>query len=405
MTDLQKAFSRLQNEPEWKIKEAEAKALKEAKTSQAKPAAPSPKAQPKGAGARSTPTAIAPDVAPAKPAPDKAKTVEKKFAELANAPAPSKAEVKSAVDQLAEKNNLSSEVKDDVIANALKIREEFGKQDKPFIEEMRKFVEQQKPNLEEIRSSSKRQALIDFGARLAEESSKRGRESHGKGIAGLLSAAAASTPTLSAAAAKMQDLEATAKKNFAQLKMDQTKYEFALQKGDMQSATTLAGQIRQGQQQDKALQFQIAKAQDDAKMEARKLAQTGSYYDTIKARQPENIMSLATQLMKDPAFKGSQNDAITQAAHLLKGGIPADIRAGTASSANLEKALTAISTKYPLLKIMKPSDSEYPAMKAAYDADVRAAYARHGGGGISDALPSSNATSMAAKGFKNLGAE
>jgi hypothetical protein len=388
MTGLQKFMSRFQNEPEWKIKEAEAKAMKEAKASQAKPTAPSPKVQPKGQAARSTPAAIAPDVAPAKPAPEKVKTVEKKFAELANAPTPSKAQVKSAVDQLAEKNNLSGEVKDDVIANALKIREEFGKQDKPFIEEMRKFVEQQKPNLEEIRGSSKRQALIDFGARLAEESSKRGRESHGKGIAGLLSAAAASTPTLSAAAAKMQDLEATAKKNFAQLKMDQTKYEFALQKGDMQSATTLAGQIRQGQQQDKTLQFQIAKAQDDAKMEERKLAQTAGYYDTIKARQPENIMSLATQLMKDPAFKGSQNDAITQAAHLLKGGIPADIRAGTASSANLDKALKDISTKYPLLKIMKTTDPEYPSMKAAYDRDVAAAYARHGNAGISGAVPS-----------------
>jgi hypothetical protein len=126
--------------------EAAAAAQKEA----SKPT-PSTKPQPKGAAARSTPAAIAPDVAPAKPAPEKVKTAEKKFAELANAPAPSKAEVKSAVDQLAEKNNLSSEVKDDVIANALKIREEFGKQDKPFIEEMRKFVEQQKPNLEEIR--------------------------------------------------------------------------------------------------------------------------------------------------------------------------------------------------------------------------------------------------------------
>jgi hypothetical protein len=71
----------------------------------------------------------------------------------------------------------------------------------------------------------------------------------------------------------------------------------------------------------------------------------------------------------------------------------------------LDKALKDVAAKYPLLKIMKTTDAEYPSMKAAYDADVRAAYARHGGAGISDALPSSNATSMAAKGFKNLGAE
>jgi hypothetical protein len=181
----------------------------------------------------------------------------------------------------------------------------------------------------------------------------------------------------------MQELETAAKQNHAKLKMEQMKYEVSLQKGDMQTAATMAGQIRQSQQAEKTLAFQMAKAQDDAKMEERKLAQTGSYYDTLKARQPENIMSLANQLMKDPSFKGTQNDAIAQAAHLLKGGVPANIRAETANSANLEKALKDIDAnfKYKMLALMDPSDPKYAPLKAAYDAERQEAYARHGGAG------------------------
>jgi hypothetical protein len=117
------------------------------------------------------------------------------------------------------------------------------------------------------------------------------------------------------------------------------------------------------------------------------MAQTGAYYKSISARQPENVMSLAKELMQDPTFKGTQNDAIEKAAYLLKGGISAGIRSDTASAANLDKALKDISTKYPLLKIMKTTDPEYPSMKAAYDQDVAAAYARHGNAGISGAVP------------------
>jgi hypothetical protein len=396
MTGLQKFMSRFQNEPEWKIKEAEAKAMKEAKASQAKPAAPSPKVQPKGQAARSTPAAVAPDVVAA-PAPAKEKPIERRYEDLANAPKPSKAQVKSAVNELAEKYNLSPDIKEDVMKTAKEIRNELDKENAPMLDELRKAIEAQKPDTEAMRNRGIGQALAEFGFKFAAEAAKPGAK--------FLGSAAAASPALSAASAKMQELETAANQNFAKLKLDQTKYEVALKKGDMQAASTLAAQIRQGQQQDRAFQLQLAQAQDNAQLEREKMAMTGDYYRSITSRQPENVMSLATQLMKDPAFKGTQNDAIEKAAYLLKGGISAGIRSDTASAANLDKALKDITAKYPLLKIMKTSDPEYASMKAAYDRDVRDAYARHGGAGISDALPSSNATNMAAKGFKNLGAE
>ena len=395
MTGLQKFMSRFQNEPEWKIKEAEAKAMKEAKVSQAKPAAPSPKAQPKGQAARSTPDYVAPDQVP--PAPAKEKPIDRRYEDLANAPKPSKAQVKSAVNELAEKYNLSPDIKEDVMKTAKEIRNELDKENTPMLEELRKAIDAQKPDTEGMRNRGIGQALADFGFKFAAEAAKPG--------ARFLGSAAAASPSLSAASAKMQELETAANQNFAKLKLDQTKYEVALKKGDMQAASTLAAQIRQGQQQDRAFQLQLAQAQDNAQLEREKMAMTGDYYRSITSRQPENVMSLAKQLMQDPTFKGTQNDAIEKAAYLLKGGVAAGIRSDTASAANLDKALKDITAKYPLLKIMKTSDPEYASMKAAYDADVRSAYARHGGAGISDALPSSNATNMAAKGFKNLGAE
>ena len=377
MTGLQKFMSRFQNEPEWKIKEAEAKAMKEAKVSQAKPAAPSPKAQPKGQAARSTPDYVAPDQVP--PAPAKEKPIDRRYEDLANAPKPSKAQVKSAVNELAEKYNLSPDIKEDVMKTAKEIRNELDKENAPMLEELRKAIDAQKPDTEAMRNKGIGQALAEFGFKFAAEAAKPG--------ARFLGSAAAASPALSAASAKMQELETAANQNFAKLKLDQTKYEVALKKGDMQAASTLAAQIRQGQQQDRAFQLQLAQAQDNAQLEREKMAMTGDYYRSITSRQPENVMSLAKQLMQDPTFKGTQNDAIEKAAYLLKGGIPAGIREGTTSAANLDKALKDITAKYPLLKIMKTSDSEYASMKAAYDRDVQDAYARHGGAGISGAVP------------------
>ena len=348
---------------------------------ESKPAAPSPKAQPKGQAARSTPAAVAPDVVAA-PAPAKEKPIERRYEDLANAPKPSKAQVKSAVNELAEKYNLSPDIKEDVMKTAKEIRNELDKENAPMLDELRKAIEAQKPDTEAMRNRGIGQALAEFGFKFAAEAAKPGAK--------FLGSAAAASPALSAASAKMQELETAANQNFAKLKLDQTKYEVALKKGDMQSASTLAAQIRQGQQQDRAFQLQLAQAQDNAQLEREKMAMTGDYYRSITSRQPENVMSLATQLMKDPAFKGTQNDAIEKAAYLLKGGISAGIRSDTASAANLDKALKDITAKYPLLKIMKTSDPEYASMKAAYDRDVQDAYARHGGAGISGAVPTAS---------------
>jgi hypothetical protein len=387
MTGLQKLLSRVQNEPEWKIKEAEAKALKEATAKKTKPSAPAAptanRPQPKGSGARSTPAYVALDEIP--PAPKK--DLVKQYADLSDSagiPKPSPKFVKSAVEELAEKNNLNKSEEDALLESTEKILNRLEARDKPSKDKLNKDIEDQKPDIEGMRQRGIGQALADFGFKWAAAAAKPG--------ARFLESGAEASPALGAAAAKMQEAETLAKQNYAKLRLDQTKYEVALQKGNMQLAATTAGQIRQGQQADKTLQFQIAKAKDELEMEKAKLAQTGAYYNSIAGRQPENVMSLARQLMQDPAFKGTQNDAIEKAAYLLKGGVAAGIRGETASAANLDKALKDIDAniKYQMLTIMDPSNPKYASLKAAYDAERRAAYVRHGNAGISGAVPAAS---------------
>jgi len=317
-------------------------------------------------------------VVPPKAAPEK--TVRSLEDALAG-PKPSKAEVKSAVAQLAEQQGLGKSDKDDVMANALKIREEFDKQNKPILDRLNAAIEAQKPDEQAIKDRGLAQALTQFGFGLAERASKPG--------ARFLSSVSGAAPVIATVAAKTNELIDTQKQNYAKLQLDQAKYEIALAKGDMQTAATLAGQIRQSQQQDKLLQFHIAKAKDDLQMEKAKLASQNAYQQASLGRH-ETIGSLTRDIMRNEDLP--YNKALEKAGRLIRpAGYAADVRAGTSENANLDKALEKIDKKYPLLSMMDPKNPKYAGMKAEYDAEVRAAYARHGG--IGAAAPSAGAPS------------
>jgi hypothetical protein len=280
-------------------------------------------------------------------------------------PKPSKAAVKSAVEQFAEQQGLGAEAKDDVMANALKIREEFSKQNKPILDKLNAAIEAQKPDEQALKDRGFNQALTQFGFGLAERASKPG--------ARFLSSASGAAPIIGNVLEKTNSLMDAKKENYGKMQMDQARYEVSLAKGDMQTAATLAGQIRQGQQQDKALQFQIAKAQDDANLAQAQLAQTGAYYSAVAGRQPDTVAGLAKQIMADPTFKGTQNDALAQAANMLKGGIPAGIRSETALAAKRAEAVQKAqgSLAGVLLSTTSKSDPKYAERKARFDEQVQ----------------------------------
>jgi hypothetical protein len=269
------------------------------------------------------------------------------LSEITAGPKPSKTEVKSAVAQFAEQNNIGTNQKEDLMATALKIREEFGKQNQPILDKLNKAIESQKPDEQAIRDRAFNQGITEFGFGLAERASKPN--------ARFLESVSGAAPVLGKVAAKAEELIQNRKDNYTKLQLDQAKYEVALAKGDMQTAAILAGQIRQANQQDKALQFQIAKAQDDLQMEKAKLAQTGAYYNSMAGRQPETLSSLAAALEKATP---EQRKFLEQAAR-MKLGTAADIGA-------VEK------NKSAFIAGMKEIDANYPPLLASRDAKIAA---------------------------------
>ena len=182
------------------------------------------------------------------------------------------------------------------------------------------------------------QALAEYGFGVAARASRPGARA--------LESFAGEAPTLSKVAAKTDELINARKDNYAKLQMDQAKYEVALAKSDMQTAATLAGQIRQGQQQDKMLQFHIAKAQDDLALEKQKLAQTGAYYNAIAGRQPDTISNLTRDIMAQTGLPYEK--AQERAANILKG-TGAGITAAAKDRATFINGMKEIDQNYPPL--------------------------------------------------------
>jgi hypothetical protein len=319
---------------------------------------------------------------------------EKKYEALFSGPKPTKAEVKSAVSQFAEQKGATPSEKEDYMATALKIREELGKQNQPILDKLNAAIDAQKPNEQALKDRGIGQAFAQFGFAMAERASKPG--------ARFLESAAGASPVLAAVAEKTNSLIDTQKQNYTNLRLDQAKYEVALAKGDMSTAAALAGQIRQANQQDQMLKFQIAKAQDELALKREEINNARNYQGQMASRY-ETIGSLTKDIMQNEGLP--YDKALEKAGRLMRPtGYAADVRAGTAQSANLDKALKDIDAKqkYMLLGMLKPDNPRYGPLKADYDAEVKAAYARHGGGATQTNAPQA---SLAQKGFKLLGTE
>lgn len=298
---------------------------------------------------------------------------------------PSRKEVKSAVAELAEKSKLNPDIKDDVTDSTMKIMDELGKRNQPILDELRRNMEEQKPDTAAMKEKGLAQALAAFGFSMAEKASKRGREGYGPGIAGAIASAAAASPVLSETAAKTDKLIQDRQDNYAKLKMDQAKYEVALAKSDMQTAATLAGQIRAGQQADKLLQFHIADAQDRMALERDKLAQSAAQQRQLMSKY-ETVGGLTRDIMANEGLP--YDKALEKAGNILKGGIAAGIRGDVTSKVSLAKELDKIEATYP--PMMRSGTSKMAQdNQRAYDAAIRRAYSIYGDGASGNMPPAS----------------
>jgi hypothetical protein len=294
-------------------------------------------------------------------------TANKKSEALFSGPKPSKAEVKSAVAQFAEQQGASKSEKEDYMATALKIREELGKQNQPILDKLNAAIEGQKPNEQALKDRGIGQALAQFGFAMAERASRPGAK--------FLQSAAGASPVLAAVAEKTNSLIDAQKQNYTNLKLDQAKYEVALAKGDMQTAATLASQIRQANQNDQMLQFNIAKAKDELALKKEELNNARNYQGQMASRY-ETVGSLTRDIMQNEGL--SYDKALEKAARIMKPtGYAADTRADATTRAALATALGKVEAEYPA--ITRTGSSKFAqGNRAAYENAINNVYSSFG---------------------------
>jgi hypothetical protein len=130
------------------------------------------------------------------------------------------------------------------------------------------------------------------------------------------------------------------------LKMDQTRYQVALDKGDMQAATTLASQIRQGDMQQKQLDALVKHQDKVLEIERKKLGVTAAAYAPQAIREAEALMSYTPGLSFQDAYKQAtrQRDASENAA-------------GARDRAALSKGLLELNEKHDKQNLIYPPNS------------------------------------------------
>jgi len=273
--------------------------------------------------------------------------------------------VKQAVPALAQQTGVPEE---DLMARVPGLMDMFQKQYAPLIEQQRAMVEQSKPDTEAMKQQGLAQALTQFGFKMAANAARPN--------ARFLESASAAAPEISTAVQDMNKLMSVKQDNYNKLKMDQMKYENALQIGNMKDATLLAGQIRQGQQADKQIKMQqdqlAATISHQTEMEAqgrRGLDIQSAQVAATTARQPETIKGLSEMLQNATP---EQRKAIEDAAR-LRYGMSADIRADASLAARrataVEKAQASMAGS--LLAMTPRSDPKYAERKAAFDEQVQ----------------------------------
>jgi len=334
---------------------------------------------------------------PPKPAP--AKSLDTKYADIFSGPKPSKAEVKSAVAQFAEQQGATKNEKEDYMTMALRLNDELGKRDQPILDRLNAAIEAQKPNERAIKDRGIGQAFAQFGFAMADRASKPG--------ATFLGSAAGASPVLASVAEKTNSLIDAKKENYTKMQLDQAKYEMALSQGKMQTAATLAAQIRQAQQDDRVFDFNINKSKQEFALKERELGlkatelQNARNYQNKMASRYETVGSLTRDIMQNQGL--SYDKAFEKASNALKGGIGADIRADAGRSIQLQKDIDKVDEFfYPMILATK-DPAKLADLYAKRDLLVKKKKQEANMGDTSTS--GSPPPSLAQKGFKVLGTE
>ena len=368
-------FEALTNEPEWKSqlrREAEDKA----RAAKAPPAKAEPSAKDKEIMAKYE----ADQKAPAAPA------------------APSAAAPKAPAKGLSEAARIVTDVaktqvpKDDVGKLYDDIAKKLNDAPRPEAEALSRMLEKADKRAEEIKARGVSEALMKFGFGMAAAAAKPG-QARRAGLAGALESAAAASPILAESVAENEKLQAAAQDNALKLRMEQARYQSALEQGNRQLAASLAGSISQRNLQQATLEEQISQNARANALKEQEIAGMAAYRDQSGQT---SIQKIADDLQAaDP--KLGRKDALNEASKISG----YSYRTEGAMGGKLAAALAKIDEDYkmlPALQAGNPNSDFVKNMEADRKRRRDEAYRLYGseqpGGVTSGQLPAAGAGQM-----------
>jgi len=252
------------------------------------------------------------------------------------------------------------------IANAAKIeipKDETRTLSKTLFDElMSKSDEERKEFKAELQNAKNRakeieargigEAMMKFGFGMAAAASKPGRR---QGLAGVLESAAAASPLLSESMAENTKLQQAAQDNYTKLRMENSRYQSALEQGNMQLAANIAAGISQRKLTEADLQQKIAQSDRTANLEQQKLGLEERKLAVMRsqASQKTAIQKIADDLQSaDPKLDrtAALNEASRISGYSFKG--------SDAAGGKLQAALSKIEDDYKMLPALLASNPD-----------------------------------------------
>jgi hypothetical protein len=195
--------------------------------------------------------------------------------------------------------------KDETQELAKKIREELNARSEPERKQFKEELEAAKNRSKEIEARSIGEAMMKFGFGMAAAAAKPGA---GRGIAGVFSSAAAASPLIAESMAETNKLKQAAQDNYMKLRMENARYETALEQGNMQLAASLANNISMRQLEQEKLKQQIFQQDRLFGLEEKKLAAVRS-----QSGRPGSALEMAYNVLRaDPKNKDKSNSDLLE---------------------------------------------------------------------------------------------
>jgi hypothetical protein len=221
---------------------------------------------------------------------------------------------------------------------AMSIYKKFKEMSKAELQGLNDAIEGKKGDADKIKAKGLSEALMQFGFGMAANAAKPGAKFFGS--------AAGAAPILGQVASENEKLQRAANDNYMKLKMDQTRYQVALDKGDMQAATTLASQIRQGDMQQKQLDALVDYHNKQLQVERQKLGVTAAAYAPQAIREAEMLMARTPGMTFQDAYKQA-----------TRGRDASENAAGARDRAALSKGLLELNEKHDKQNLIYPPNS------------------------------------------------